>query len=183
MAISIRFFGRALSGPAPGSLPPTGQELRAKVEPRLAELVGAVVASLRTAGIVPVPVTDPHGRQWAPAYILGTLANSADPGSANAEAVVDGSGRLVRNHPVEVVHAGHRPVPVSCPCLAEPYEQFILGAQFAEVPRGDAMVLTRHGDLIIGVPGQEPVALAEYLERLARSATESAATHRRASSS
>jgi hypothetical protein len=77
MAISIRFFGRALSGPAPGSLPPTGQELRAKVEPRLAELVGAVVASLRTAGIVPVPVTDPHGRQWAPAYILGTLANSA----------------------------------------------------------------------------------------------------------
>ena len=118
MAISAGFLARAFHrSPAPPPLidvlPAAGKDLRARVEPRLAELVGTVVAFLRTAGVPPVPVTDPHGRHWAPAYILGTLDHNsplaaADPTMAVAEVVVDGSGRLVRKHLVHVAGSPRR---------------------------------------------------------------------------
>jgi len=176
MAISAGFFGRgfhrkqSLARPLVDLLPPLGSQLRMRVEPRLAELVGAAVASLRVAGLSPVRVTDPHGRQWAPAYVLGGLEQGSPllKGSrmAVAEVVLDGSGRLVRNHPVEVVGNAHTLTPVSCPSLAERYEHFIEAVKMADQPRGDGLALTRHGDLLIGGPGGEPVALAEYLDRL-----------------
>lgn len=146
-----------------------------RFEPRLAELVGTVVATLRVAGRTPVPVHDSNGRQWAPAYILGRLEQDhASTGAASdttvAEVVVDGSGRMVRNHPVQVIRGAHRLLPVSCPSLADRYEQFILAVRMGEEPSGDAMVLTRHGDLMIAGPGAEPVTLADYLNGLCRSA-------------
>lgn len=181
MTISAGFLGRAFHrNQSPGPrlvdlLPPLDSQVRMRVEPRLAELVGAIVASLRVAGLSPVPVTDPHGRQWAPAYVLGGLEHGSpllkgDPGMAIAEVVLDGSGRLVRNHPVQVAGIAHKLIPVSCPSLAERYEHFIGAVKVAEEPRDDAMVLTRHGDLIIGGPGGEPVALTDYLNRLSSAA-------------
>lgn len=165
----------AVAPPLADLLPAPGRELRMRFEPRFAELVGAVVATLRFAGKTPVPVSDPHGRQWAPAYVLGRLeqdSSSADAASnmALAEVVVDGSGRMVRNHPVQVIRGAHRLLPVSCPSLADRYEQFILAVKLGEEPRGDAMVLTRHGDLMIAGPGPAPIALADYLNDLCRSA-------------
>jgi hypothetical protein len=153
------------------------------VEPRLAELVGATVASLRVAGLSPVPVTDPHGRHWAPAYVLGRLQHGSslldgDSRMAIAEVVLDGSGRLVRNHPVQVVGNAHKLTAVSCPSLAEGYEQFIGAVKMAEEPRGDAMVLTRHGELMIGGSGGEPVALADYLTSLSSAAAGRAGSSR-----
>jgi hypothetical protein len=181
MAISAGFFGRAFHrnhSIAPALvdlLPPSGGQLRMRVEPRLAELVGTIVASLRVAGLTPVPVTDPHGRLWAPAYILGRLEHSGSQReeasrTAVAEVVLDGSGRLVRNHPVQVIGSAPRLFPVSCPNLADRYEQFIGAVRVAEEPRGDDMVLTRHGDLVIAGPGGKPVALADYLNGLGLSA-------------
>lgn len=154
-----------------------------QVEPRLAELVGTVVASLRVAGLSPIPVSDPHGRLWAPAYVLGRLEHDGhvlEDGSnlAVAEVVLDGSGRMVRNHPVQVTGGAHRLLPVSCPSLADRYEQFIHAVRIAEEPRGDAIVLTRHGDLMIAGPGGEPVALADYLNDLSFSAAGRAGAHR-----
>ncbi|WP_411374145.1 hypothetical protein ACLH0K_13910 [Arthrobacter sp. MPF02] len=182
MANSSGFIARAFhrnlpAHPAPPLvhlLPASGKQLRARVEPRLAELVGTIVASLRAAGLQPVPVTDPHGRHWAPAYVLGTLTHDdSRPGStprlAVAEVVLDGSGRMVRNHPVEVVGGVHRLMPVSCPSLADRYEQFINAVRAAEEPRSGDMVLTRHGDLLIAA-GSGPVALADYLAGLCRTA-------------
>ena len=177
MAISAGFFGRgfhqkqSLARPLVDLLPPLASQLRMRVEPRLAELVGATVASLRVAGLSPVPVTDPHGRQWAAAYVLGGLEQGSplvkgESRMAVAEVVLDGSGRFVRNHPVEVIGSSHALTPVSCPSLAERYEHLIQAVKMADQPRGDGLVLTRHGDLMIGGPGGEPVALAEYLDRL-----------------
>lgn len=177
MAISVGFLGRAfhrnqaLPRPLVDLLPPMGGQLRMRVEPRLAELVGNVVASLRVAGLTPVPVTDPHGRLWAPAYILGRLEHDGPQleGASKiavAEVVLDGSGRMVRNHPVQVIGSAHKLLAVSCPSLADPYEQFIRAVKVAEEPRGDAIVLTRHGDLkIVGHSGK-PVVLADYLNDL-----------------
>lgn len=150
-------------------------QLRMRVEPRLAELVGTVVASLRVAGLTPVPVTDPHGRFWAPAYILGRLEHEGSQleGSSKvavAEVVVDGSGRMVRNHPVQVIGSAHKLLPVGCPSLADRYEQFIRAVKVAEEPRGDAIVLTRHGDLMIAGLSGEPLSLADYLNGLRLSA-------------
>ena len=189
MAISAGFLGRAfhrnqsLAPRLVDLLPPSGWQVRMRVEPRLAELVGAIVASLRVAGQSPVPVTDPHGRHWAPAYVLGGLEHGSpllkgDSRMAIAEVVLDGSGRLVRNHPVQVVGIAHRLIPVSCPSLAERYERFIGAVKMAEEPRGDEMVLTRHGDLMIRGPGGEPVALADYLNRLSFSAAGRAGSFR-----
>ncbi|MUU70842.1 hypothetical protein [Pseudarthrobacter sp. GA104] len=186
MAIPAGFPGRAFhrnTATAPSLadlLPAPGPDLRMRFEPRFAELVGGVVATLRVAGRTPVPVSDPHGRQWAPAYILGSLEQdhplkAAASNTAVAEVVVDGSGRMVRNHPVQVIRGAHRLLPVSCPSLADRYEQFILAVRMGEEPRGDAMVLTRHGELMIAGPGQEPVALADYLNDLCRSAVGRAA--------
>lgn len=145
------------------------------VEPRVAELVGDTVASLRAAGMAAIPVTDPHGRSWAPAYVLGSLKNDGPSTGrmarmAVAEIVLDGSGRLVRNHPVQVIGSANKLLPVSCPSLAERYEQFIRTARVAEEVRGDAMVLTRNWDLMLAGHGSEPVALAEYLSTLCLSA-------------
>ena len=53
-----------VSPPLIDLLPVSGKQLRARVEPRLAELVGTVVASLQVAGVSPVQVTDPRGRHW-----------------------------------------------------------------------------------------------------------------------
>ncbi|MFE4837949.1 hypothetical protein ACFRAU_25110 [Arthrobacter sp. NPDC056691] len=180
MAISAGFLARAFHrNPAPPALinllPAAGKDLRARVEPRLAELVGTVVASLRAAGLTPIAVTDPRGRRWPPAYVLGRLDHDsrltdAGPNMAVAEIVLDGSGRLVRNHPVQVGGSPRRLLPVSCPSIADRYEQFILAARNAEEPRGDALAMTRHGDLIIAGPGQQTVPLADYLHDLARSA-------------
>lgn len=192
MAITTGLHGRASNRPAAISpslinlLPASGTQLRARVEPRLAELVGSVVASLRAAGLTPIPVTDTRGRHWAPAYVLGTLDHESplaatDHNIAVAEVVVDGSGRLVRNHPVQVVGNAHRLLPVGCPCLADRYEEFIRLVRSAEEPCGDAMVLTRHGDLMIAGPGPEPVALADYLNTLALTAAKRAAVHRQQS--
>jgi hypothetical protein len=189
MAISAGFLGRtfhrkqALARPLVDLLPPLDWQVRMRVEPRLAELVGATVASLRVAGLSPVPVTDPSGRNWAPAYVLGGLERRSsqlkgDSRIAIAEVVLDGSGRLVRNHPVQVAGIAHKLIPLSCPSLAESYEDFIGAVKQAEEPRGNAMVLTRHGDLIISVPGAEPVALADYLNRLSFSAVRRAASLR-----
>jgi len=180
VAISAGFFGRAFHRheAAPPSLvdllPVSGHQLRMKVEPRLAELVGTVVATLRASGVNPIPVTDPHGRQWAPAYVLGQLElkhTQAEAASnmAVAEVMLDGSGRLARNHPVQVTGNAHRLVPVSCPSLADNYEQFIRALKVAEEPRGDGLVLTPHGSLMIAGPEGEPVALADYLDSLCRS--------------
>ena len=179
MAISAGFFGRAFrrSEPKPppvvGLLPVSGHQLRMKVEPRLAELVGTVVATLRASGVNPIPVTDPHGRQWAPAYVLGQLElkhTQAEAASnmAVAEVMLDGSGRLARNHPVQVTGNAHRLVPVSCPSLADNYEQFIRALKVADEPRGDGLVLTPHGSLMIAGPEGEPVNLADYLDSLCR---------------
>lgn len=181
MAISGGFLRRSgHRNPGPpllaDLLPVSGPELRVRVEPRLAELVGTAVASLRAAGQRPIEVTDPHGRNWAPAYVLGSLDHDSDNNlfpdgdAAVAEVVVDGSGRLVRNHPVQVLGRGHTVLPVSCPSLADRYEQFIQAARAAEEPRGDALVLTRHGVLMINGPGSNPVALADYLAQLCASA-------------
>jgi hypothetical protein len=181
MADSTGFLGRgfhrstAVAPSLADLLPVSGRELRMRFEPRFAELVGAVVATLRVAGKMPVPVSDPNGRQWAPAYILGRLAQDhsltgAASNMAVAEVVVDGSGRMVRNHPVQVIRGADRLTPVGCPSLADRYEQFILAVKMGEEPRGDAMVLTRHGDLVIAGPGPAPVALADYLNDLCRSA-------------
>lgn len=181
MATSAGFFGRgfhrthATAPPLIDLLPPSGEQLRMRVEPRLAELVGTVVASLRAAGLTPVPVIDPHGRHWAPAYVLGRLEHDGyllEDASrmAFAEVVLDGSGRLVRNHPVQVVGSAQKLLPVSCPPLADRYEQFIRGVRIAEEPRGEGMVLTRHGDLMISGPGGDPLALADYLDGLRLSA-------------
>lgn len=181
MAIPTGFPGRAFRRhPATGPslddlLPSPGRELRTRFEPRFAELVGAVVATLRVAGKTPVPVSDPHGRQWASAYILGRLEQEhplADSAStmAVAEVVLDGSGRMVRNHPVQVIRGAHRLLPVGCPSLADRYEEFILAVKLGEEPRGDAVVLTRHGELMIAGPGPAPIALADYLNNLCRSA-------------
>ena len=189
MAISAGFLGRgfhrdpAMGPPLVDLLPASGEQLRMQVEPRLAELVGTVVASLRVAGLSPVPVIDPHGRLWAPAYVLGRLEHDGPVlvGASNmavAEVVLDGSGLLVRNHPVQVTGSAHRLLPVSCPSLADRYEQFIQAVRSAEEPRGDAMVLTRHGDLLIAGPGGEPVALADYLNDLSLSAAGRAGAHR-----
>ncbi|TLM84522.1 hypothetical protein FDW83_07330 [Pseudarthrobacter sp. NamE2] len=174
-----RAFHRNISAPPPPPLvhllPASGKQLRTRVEPRLAELVGTIVASLRAAGLQPVPVTDPHGRHWAPAYVLGSLTHDGGrsgsvPRLAVAEVVLDGSGRMVRNHPVEVIGGVHRLMPVSCPSLADRYEQFIDAVRAAEEPRGEDLVLTRHGDLVIAGPGNGPVALADYLGELGRTA-------------
>ncbi|TNB75228.1 hypothetical protein FHJ30_04310 [Arthrobacter sp. BB-1] len=181
MVDSTGFLGRAFhrnttaAPPLADLLPAPGRELRTRFEPRFAELVGAVVATLRVAGKTPVPVSDPHGRQWAPAYILGRLEHEQDltdaaSSLAVAEVVVDGSGRMVRNHPVQVIRGAHKLLPVSCPSLADRYEQFILAVRMGEEPRGDAMVLTRHGDLMITGPGLAPIAVADYLNGLCRSA-------------
>ena len=181
MADSTGFLGRgfhrntAVAPSLADLLPASGRELRMRFEPRFAELVGAVVATLRVAGKTPVPVSDPNGRQWAPAYILGRLEQDhpltgAASNMAVAEVVVDGSGRMVRNHPVQVIRGAHRLTPVGCPSLADRYEQFILAVKMGEEPRGDAMVLTRHGDLLIAGPGPAPVALADYLNDLCSSA-------------
>lgn len=179
MAISAGFLGRAFhrnqvtAPPLVDLLPPSGQRLRMRVEPRLAELVGTVVASLRVAGLTPVPVLDPNGRRWAPAYVLGRLQHDqldGDSRTAVAEVVLDGSGRMVRNHPVHIIRGAHRLLPASCPSLADRYEQFIRTIRFAEEPRGDVMVLTPNGDLMITAPGGEHVALAVYLNNLGRSA-------------
>ena len=181
MVFSASFFGRAfgrteaMAPPLTDLLPVSGDQLRMRVEPRLAELVGTVVATLRVGGMTPVPVSDPHGRHWAPAYILGRLEHdhtSTDAAStmAVAEVVMDGSGRMVRNHPVQVIGGARRLLPVGCPSLADRYEQFILAVTMGEEPRGDAMVLTRDGDLMIAGQGMAPVALAAYLNDLCRSA-------------
>jgi hypothetical protein len=132
---------------------------------------------------MPVPVTDPRGRRWAPAYVLGKLEHDGPVlvGVSNvavAEVVLDGSGRLVRYHPVQVTGSAHRLLSVSCSSLADRYEQFIHAVRIAEEPRGDAMVLTRHGDLLIAGPGGEPVALADYLNDLSLSAAGHAGAHR-----
>lgn len=177
MAFSASFFGRALGRneamgpPLIDLLPASGDQLRMRVEPRLAELVGTVVATLRVAGMTPVPVSDPHGRHWAPAYVLGRLeqdhpVTDAASSMAVAEVVLDGSGRMVRNHPVQVIRGAQRLLPVGCPSIADRYEQFISAVTIAEEPRGDAMVLTRHGDLVIAGQGMAPVALADYLNGL-----------------
>ncbi len=181
MAISAGFLGRAFhrtqakAPPLVDLLPLSGEQLRMRVEPQLAELVGSRVASLRAAGLTPVPVTDPHGRHWAPAYVLGMLEHDGHllEGAfrmAVAEVVLDGSGRLVRSHPVQVVRSAQRLLPVSCPPLADRYEQFIHSARVAEEPRGEELVLTRHGELMIAGPGGEPVTLAAYLDSLGLSA-------------
>lgn len=185
MANSAGFLGRAfhrdpaVAPPLVDLLPPLGRQLRMRVEPRLAALVGTVVASLRAAGVPPVPVTDLHGRRWAPAYVLGKVEpDGRRPGAVStnnmavAEVVLDGSGRLVRNHPVQVVGGGNRLLPVSCPSLADRYEQFILAARTGEEARGEAVVLTRSGALLIAVPGPEILTLEEYLHRLVRAATQ-----------
>jgi hypothetical protein len=176
VAISAGFFGRAFhrNEPTPRPLvdllPVSGHQLRMRVEPHLAELVGTVVASLRAAGVSPIPVTDPHGRQWAPAYVLGRLEprDSVEAAStmAVAEVVVDGSGRLARNHPVRVVPKAHRLLPVSCPSVADTYEQFIRALKVAEEPRGDGLVLTPHGSLLVAGAGGKAVLLADYLNSL-----------------
>ncbi|AUZ33607.1 hypothetical protein C3B78_03375 [Arthrobacter sp. PGP41] len=181
MADSTGFLGRAFhrnTAAAPSLadlLPASGPELRMRFEPRLAELVGTVVATLRVAGRTPVPVHDSNGRHWAPAYILGRLEQDhASTGAASdtavAEVVVDGSGRMVRNHTVQVIRGAHRLTPISCPSLADRYEELILAVKMGEEPRGDAMVLTRHGDLLIVGPGQAPITLSDYLNDLCRSA-------------
>jgi hypothetical protein len=181
MAISAGFLRRgfdrnhAVSRPLVDLLPPLGSQLRMRVEPRVAELVGDIVASLRVAGLPPIPVTDPHGRHWTPAYVLGSLEQGSpllkrDSRMAIAEVVLDGSGRLVRDHPVQVVGNAHKLTPVSCPNLAERYEDFIRAVKIAEEPLGDAMIVTRHGDLMIGGPGGQPVGLADYLNSLSSSA-------------
>jgi hypothetical protein len=66
--------------------------------------------------------------------------------------------------------SARRLIPLSCPCLTDRYEQFIPAARSAEAPRGDEMVLTRDGDLLIAGPGLQPVVLADYLNDLGRSA-------------
>ncbi|HEU4668966.1 MAG TPA: hypothetical protein VFS79_15040 [Arthrobacter sp.] len=181
MADSTGFLGRAFHrniATAPSLadlLPASGPELRMRFEPRLAELVGAVVATLRVAGKTPVPVDDPNGRQWAPAYILGGLEQNDPPAGAAsttavAEVVVDSSGRMVRNHAVQVIRGANRLTPVGCPSLADRYEELILAVKMGEEPRGDAMVLTRHGDLLIAGPGRTPITVADYLNDLCRSA-------------
>jgi hypothetical protein len=150
-----------------------------RAEPRLAQLVGTVVASLRVAGLSPVPVTDPHGRHWDPAYVLGSLEpDKEDSTAAVAEVVLDGSGRMVRNHPVRVTGRGHRLIPISCPSLADGYERLVRAIRIAEEPRGDAMVLTRHGDLMITGPGSRPVALSDYLNDLRIRAVAHVGAHR-----
>ncbi len=184
MVNSVGFLGRTMHRNAAVAprlidlLPESETKLRLRVEPRLAELVGTVVASLRAAGLPSVPVTDPHGRRWAAAYILGRLETSwplkvVSSITAVAEVVVDGSGRLVRNHPVQVLGSADSLLPVSCPNMADRYEQFIRAVKVADEPRGDAMVLTRHGDLLISAPGRkpEPIALVDYLTDLCRAAT------------
>lgn len=181
MAISAGFLGwafhrtRATASPVVDLLPLSGEQLRTRVEPEVAELVGSVVASLRVAGVSPVPVTDPHGRHWAPAYVLGRFERADHlledaPQMAFAEVVLDGSGRLVRHHPVQVVGSAQRLLPVSCPPLADGYEQFIHGVRVAEEPRGEGMVVTPHGDFLIAGTGGNPVTLADYLENLGPSA-------------
>jgi hypothetical protein len=181
VTISAGFLGRAfnrtqaMAPPLVNLLPLSGEQLRMRVEPQLAELVGRRVASLRAAGLTPVPVTDPHGRHWAPAYVLGKLEHDGHllEGAfrmAAAEVVLDGSGRLVRNHPVQVVRSAQRLVPVCCPPLADRYEQFIHSVRVAEEPRGKELVLTRHGELMIAGPEGAPLALADYLDSLTLSA-------------
>lgn len=183
MSYSADFLARAFhrSHAAPPAhtlvnlLPASGRQLRNRVEPRLAELVGTIVASLRAAGVSSVPVTDPHGRHWAPVYVLGSLMpDGGRAGSASrlavAEVVLDGSGRMVRNHPVEVIGGSHRLMPVSCPSVADRYEQFINGVRLAEEPHGEDMVITRHGELLVAGPGREAVTLADYLDDLGQAA-------------
>lgn len=167
--------GAAETSLADDAHPFWGKHLRMRVEPSLAELVGTTVALLRAKEFPSVAVTDPRGRKWPSAYVLGSLTPARTEGSsvsgfAVAEVVLDGAGRLVRNHQVQVSHSPHRPLPVSCPSLAERYEQFIQATRLSEVPPDEAMVMTRHGELLISDSASRIVTVAEYLNALCRDA-------------
>jgi hypothetical protein len=106
---------------------------------------------------------------------LGSLTPAGATGAgasgfAVAEVVLDGAGRLVRHHQVQVSHSAYRPLPVSCPILVDSYEQFIQATKLSEVPPGDAMVMTRHGELLISDRTSRIVTVADYLNALCRDA-------------
>ncbi|MBT8159662.1 MULTISPECIES: hypothetical protein [Arthrobacter] len=141
--------------------------LRAVVEPAVAGLVGAVVAELRAQGRTPLPVTDPAGRHWAPAYVLGTLHVPArHDGHAVAELVIDGSGRMVLDHPVVVTGSRTHPLPVNCPSLADAYEHLITRITPGHDPAHGPVFLTTGGTLMIDAPVSGSIPLADYLNAL-----------------
>ncbi|MCA4133040.1 hypothetical protein [Arthrobacter sp. M4] len=139
------------------------------VEPRLAALVGGVVSALRAAGRTPVPVTDVHGRHWAPAYVLGSLHPEAAVRTrgldrqAVADVVLDGSGRLALDHPVLITGGALHPLPVSCPSLAESYEHLIRGVRIGDEPLGGPIFLSTDRELMIARPSFGARPLDEYL--------------------
>jgi hypothetical protein len=179
MATLGDFFGRtfhrqpaaeANSRPAKAA---SAEQIRYLVEPQLAELVGSVVSTLRAAGRLPVPVTDPHGRHWAGAYILGRLRLDDEEldghgleRTAVAEVVLDGSGRMALNHAVQVTGTALHPVPVSCPSLEVNYERLIRRATIDDEPLDGPVFLTTAGQLMIAGPLPKTTPLAEYLDGL-----------------
>lgn len=139
------------------------------VEPVLAGLIGDVVAALQARGKAPIPVTDPGGRQWARAYVLGGLqaVHDSDPvWLAQAEVVLDGSGRMVLDHPVLVSGTPQHPLPVSCPSLATAYEQFIRQVMITNEPTGGRVYRTTDGVLMISETSSGTIPLNDYLNSL-----------------
>lgn len=170
-------FGWANRRRRPPELPSRQREaarpnpVREKVEPVLAGLIGNVVAGLRAGDRPAVSVLDAGGRRWAPAYVLGSLqatpAWAADR-TAFAEVVLDGSGRLVLGHAVTVAGSASRPMPVSCPSLAGPYEALIRGVRITNDSTGGAVFCTTAGVLMLAGASAPAVPLADYLNALAQ---------------
>lgn len=149
--------------------PARSNRVREKVEPVLAGLIGNVVAGLRAVGRPPVSVLDGGGRHWAPAYVLGSLqATPAWPTerTAFAEVVLDGSGRLVLGHAITVAGSASRPIPVSCPSLAGPYEEFIRGVRITNDSTSGPVFCTTAGVLMLADASAPAVPLADYLNAL-----------------
>ncbi|WP_426004121.1 hypothetical protein ACPFL9_17330 [Paenarthrobacter sp. NyZ202] len=171
------FLGTAMhrSTPQTGALPLITQP-QSMVVPKLAEIVGGVVAMLREDGRSSLPVVDSRSSApWPGVYVLGHIAGADDDGgTAFAEVAMDGSGRLALFQPLEVAARGSRLVPVSSSSLEGRYLKQVGEIRPTSERGAFPITLDRTGELMI-LPLWRPeytaeVPLRQYLYSLASEA-------------
>lgn len=166
------FDARIHRNPLPSSTPLPRSAPDSIVVPKLAEVVGGVVAVLRQSGRTPLPVVDGEGSGWPRVFVLGQLSpREHDAGTAFAEVALDGSGRLALFHEIHVAAHGSWVVPVGSSALEDRYRRQVGAIEKSREARSFPITLDRGGELMI-LPVWRPeytdeVPLSRYLYALA----------------
>ena len=167
------FDARIHRNPLPSSAPPPRPAADSIVVPKLAEVVGGVVAMLRESGRTPVPVVDTgQSAGWPRVFVLGQLSpKEHDAGTAFAEVALDGSGRLALFHEVQVAAHGSWVVPIGSSALEQRYRRQVGAIGTSREAQTFPIILDRGGELMI-MPVWRPeymdeVPLSRYLYALA----------------